>query len=124
MRTVSIILIGIIAFSCKDTDISCLKGKFLDGYCEGVAIQILDDSKVGVDWSHPLWSSLKYENVVIASIDSVLNIDINELSDLLGQDSVLYFSFREGGYPQIQYNLCYPAPFITITEISNDPLCD
>lgn len=63
-----------------------------------------------------------YENVVIASVDSSLNIEINEFIDLIGQDSIIYFTYREGGYPQKQYKLYYPPPFITITEIRNSPI--
>ncbi len=124
MRLVSIILIGLFITTCNDSDNKCIRGKFLNYYCEGVAIKVLSDSKIGVNWNHPLWSSYMHENVVIASIDSALEVNIENFKDFITTDSLVYFEYRDGGYPQKQYNLCYPAPFITITGISTDPFCN
>ena len=123
MRIASLILLGLLTVCCRD-DSDCLAGKYIDGYCEGIAILLLDDSKLGVDWSNSSSSSYMHENVVIASIDSSLNIEINEFIDLIGQDSIIYFTYREGGYPQKQYKLCYPPPFITITYFDDTRICN
>ncbi|XOV93856.1 MAG: hypothetical protein ACFHWX_03905 [Bacteroidota bacterium] len=83
----------------------------------------MDNSNIGVNWSHPIWSSLMHQNVVIANIDSTLIVNIENFEDFIDVDSIIYFEYRDGGYPSKQYIACNPAPFITITGVSKDPFC-
>jgi hypothetical protein len=91
----------------------CVKGRFIAAYCEGVVIQVLD-APIGRNWQGP---SDYLTNCVVANLDT-LSFQRPTIADLPKRDSIFYFQYREGGYPQKQYILCHPAPFITITAAS------
>jgi hypothetical protein len=96
-------------------DQQCVKGRFITGYCGGFVIQVLDGKPIGRDWKG--FSSQTLQNCVVANLDTLVFKGLPTTS-LLEKDSTFFFHYREGGYPQKEYILCHPAPFITITAAS------
>lgn len=115
------LLIVSICSSCNEVDspsqLDCVRGKFVGYYCEGIVIKILDNNDIGTDWIG-MFDSKTYENSVVASIDSLLTKNLSNHSSLFPADSIFYFDYKHGGYPRIQYNICDPSAYITITNIS------
>jgi len=125
MKKTSIVLITLTAFaSCttlsKDEN-KCVKGKFIDTYCSGYVIQILDNSVKGKEWEGSHNGKL-YKNSLVASFDTTIFTTGTHPDPLNTElDSIFYFKFREGGYPRQEFNICEPSPFITITYTSPNP---
>jgi hypothetical protein len=108
-------LIGLL--SCVDSPDfkeKCVKGKYLGTvpYCLGNVIQILDGTNSGKTWTS---DGRVYENCFAASLDSVYAKSVSDPFNLK-QDSIFYFTYREGGYPRKEYVACQPESFITITQ--------
>lgn len=118
---VAIVIIG--NFGCEKDEIminNCIKGKFIDTYCEGIVIQILDEADIGIDWNG-MYDDKLFTNSVVASVDSLMAKSIATPEIYFSTDSVFYFKYINGGYPRKQYNLCEPSSFITITYVSKSP---
>lgn len=108
----------LVMLSCngpKSVNQRCVKGRFVTGYCHGLVIQVLDGTPIGQDWKG--FSSQTLQNCVVANLDTLVFKGLPG-TDLPQKDSTFYFRYREGGYPQKEYILCHPAPFITIIAAS------
>lgn len=112
--------IGLFAFSCEDQDLGadCVYGKYTGDYCEGAVIQILDDHKIGRDWTS-MFSDEVYTKSVVASIDTLISMGLNP--DFFSVGTEFYFTYRDGGFGRKQFSICEPSSFITITFISKTP---
>ena len=99
----------------KSLDQRCVKGRFIDGYCGGLVIQVMDGTPIGRDWKG--FSSQTLPNCVVANLDTLVFKGLPGTA-LPRKDSIFYFQYREGGYPQKEYILCHPAPFITVVAAS------
>lgn len=118
---VAIIIIGNSGCDKDEATINnCIMGKFVDTYCEGIVIQILDETDIGIDW-YGMYDGKSYTKSVVASVDSLLAKTIATPEIYFSADSVFYFRYINGGYPRKQYNLCEPSSSITITYVSKDP---
>ena len=117
MRVVaSLFLLALLG--CNDTesiDQRCVKGRYITTYCGGLVIQVLDGTPIGTDWKGN--SSELLQNCVVASLDTLAFKKLT-VPGLPRRDSIFYFQYRQGGYPQKEYILCYPAPFVTLTAAS------
>lgn len=117
-RLFSFFLAGIIGLlGCEgssEVGEKCVKGKYLGKvpYCSGNIIQILEGTDAGKTWTS---EGHTYENCFAASLDSVYAKSASDPFNLK-QDSVFYFTYREGGYPRKEYVACEPESFITITQ--------
>jgi hypothetical protein len=121
------VILVLLGFSCETQDeptlnLRCVKGKYLGQYCEGIVIQILDDTKFGKDWKG-FFTSQPYSNAVVVSLDSLLIKSGYNPRSLSSTDSIFYFRLKDGGYPRKQYNVCEPSPFMTVFLVSNEA-CD
>lgn len=117
---VVVLLFTFTAFQCgkaNEVNVACVKGKYLGISCEGVIIQLLDKAPIGKSWKG---STKDYQNCVLASLDSTVFKGTlpTVLARFKGIDSSLYFTYKDGGYPQKEYILCNQGAFITITGIS------
>lgn len=110
--------------SCEKADegdqTTCVKGKYIGTYCEGMAIEIIDDNKIGSDFIG-MFDNKKYTNTIIASVDSVLLNSMQNPDAYFTKDSIFYFKYKNGGYPRLTYNICEPSSSITLTYISKQP---
>jgi hypothetical protein len=126
MKRTNKILFILFALSISCTDFpqvknECIKGKFLGSYCSGYIIQILDNSNIGKTWKSEL-HGIEYKNCLVANLDTAV-FKISTHKDALNAslDSIIYFKFKEGGYPRQNFNICEPVPFVTITYTSPTP---
>jgi hypothetical protein len=97
----------------------CIKGQYVGSYCSGSVINILDKTGIGKTWKGQ--DGTNYTNAVVASIDSIYIKSVVHPDNYFKQGTIFYFKYRDGGYPRLEYNLCEPAPFITITYLSLSP---
>ena len=112
-----IILMG--CTSSESVESRCIKGKYLGPYCSGWVIQILDGKVQGKAWTG-MFDKRVYTNSFVASVDTIAIKGVSDPFNL-SKDSVFFFNFKEGGYPRQEFNVCEPAPFITITTVYPEP---
>ena len=107
--------------SCSQQDILtyCIKGQYVGSYCSGSVISILDKNGIGKTWQGQ--DGTNYSNAIVASIDSTYIKNVEHPENYFKQGTIFYFKYRVGGYPRLEYNLCEPAPFVTITYLSLTP---
>ncbi len=111
---ISIFLVALL--SCQESVNSrCVQGRYITDYCEGVVIQILDQTPLGQAWTDP--SGQGCPNCVVASLDTLVFKGSPTSFFPVGK-TPFYFKYRDGGYPQKAYALCNPAPSITVTALS------
>jgi hypothetical protein len=122
-RLAVILISALFTLSCVDEpeESPCVQGKYLGEYCEGVIVQILDESTIGSDLSS-MFGDEMYANSVVVSMDTLLTKNIE--SSIFASDSAFYFNYTEGGYPRKQFNICEPSASITITHVSKQPCVD
>lgn len=114
-------VILLISFSCEnDSDLPCVKGKYLGQYCDGLIIKILSNHNIGRDWKS-IFDGQLYENSVLANVDTVLTKNGHLSNIFVSVDSVFYFHYKEGGYARKQFSNCQPTASVTITLASNQP---
>jgi hypothetical protein len=118
---VIVLLLNISCDKIEDTKKNdCVRGKYIGSYCEGIAIEIIDNSKIGKNWTGTYDNKL-YSNSIVVSLDSTLLINTQNLDSYFSKDSTFYFKYKEGGYPRKQYNVCDPSASITIISLSKNP---
>lgn len=118
LRAYSLLALFLLGLSCRPDEAStCLKGRFIANYCEASVVQLLTPSKMGATWKQV--DGRDVPNCLLASLDSVA-FRGGTLPDVFNtsRDSVFYFHYRAGRYPQKAYVLCQDLPGITITASS------
>lgn len=114
---------GCMEKNIENIDNSCVKGRYIGSYCEGVVVEILEESDISTDWEG-MFDSKIYTNSVVASIDTTLLSTIGnreEIQKLILDGNAFYFQYKLGGYPRKEFDICEPSPFITIFNISKKP---
>lgn len=114
----------LILLSCNDKTISddntCVKGKYIGGYCSGFVIEILDNSGIGKDLNLSMIGK-QVKNGVIAHIDTSLAKPYHKIEALFPEDSIFYFTYKYGKYPPKAFILCPQEASIIITSVSPSP---
>lgn len=119
---VVLLLFAFMAFRCgknNEVNLACVKGKYLGTYCEGAVIQLLDKAPIGKTWTSP-FTDQRYQNCVVTSLDTTV-FKGTTYPVSITKDSTFYFTYKDGGYPRKQFNICEPSAFITITGVSETP---
>lgn len=104
----------------NDLDNSCIKGKYVGTYCEGIVVEILEESDIAMDWEG-MFDSKTYMNSIVASIDTLFLSTLKnreEFEEFILEGNVFYFQYKLGGYPRKEYSICEPSSYITISNIS------
>ncbi|MCH7414339.1 hypothetical protein MM213_12645 [Belliella sp. R4-6] len=107
----------------ENIDNSCIKGRYIGSYCEGVVVEIMNESDIGKNWEG-MFDSKEYTNSVVASIDTIFLSTIDnreEIEKFILDGNVFYFQYKLGGYPRKEFDICEPSSFITIFNISTIP---
>ena len=107
----------------NETRDTCLQGRYIGSYCDGMVVEIMGESDIAIDWEG-MFDSETYSNSVVASVDTVFLsrvADRSELEAFILAGNSFYFQYRMGGYPRKQFNVCNPSPFITIFNVSEMP---
>ena len=115
---------GCMEKNIENIDNSFIKGRYIGTYCEGIAVEILEESEIAKDWEG-MFDSKKYTNSIVASIDTLFlskTDSSEEIEKYILDGNVFYFQYKLGGYPRKGFNFCEPSSFITIFNISEKPL--
>lgn len=116
-----VILFLISLIGCKKdlNDVNkCLRGKYIEDYCEGHLIQLLDKNKLGKEWTS-FRTGVKYENIISVAFnpDTSYTEDFTEFKS----ESVFYFQIGSDVKPKKQFILCSTDPVYFITYYSTKP---
>ncbi|WP_221392515.1 hypothetical protein [Dyadobacter sp. NIV53] len=104
-----------LALSCtKENSVDdCVKGKYLGNYCGQTVVQILDDTRIGQDWTSIYGD--KFQNCVASP----------QLSQpfAIPADSIIYFMYKNGTSGRKDFMLCFPESltYINILAIYSTP---
>jgi hypothetical protein len=104
----------------RESEEVCIQGRYAGTYCDGMVVEILEESDIAMNWEG-MFNSETYANSVVASIDTIFLSqlpDRREIEEFILAGNIFYFQYRMGGYPRKQFSICEPSPFITILNIS------
>ncbi|MDQ1089130.1 hypothetical protein [Siphonobacter sp. SORGH_AS_1065] len=98
----------------------CIRGKLIGKYCEGYVIKLFKRNAIGKTWTDMYDKSVTYENCALASFDTtIFSVGMYDIPlSKIPKDSLFYFTYREGGYSRVKFNICEPTASITITSIN------
>ena len=123
------VIILLLGFSCEKNETQpnkngCIEGKLIQQWCAGDnlgVVKILSDVNLGEEWSKSL---KKYENVVLALLDSVLLKYGKDWNRVIGsKDSIFYFTYdlkTQEPFSMCEY-CCPPNKTVLVTSFSSNP---
>ena len=101
-------------------DSTHVKGMFVSIYCHGaLLIKILDESNIARTWTSTITPDRKYENCVVANLDTSFNFE-QIVNAYLLSGTIFYFNYTNEVRRDPTYVYCDMYPFITITNLSKN----
>ena len=92
---------------------NCVKGKYLGNYCGETIVQILDNTKIGHDWTG-LYGEEFHNCVASPPLAQPFTIPA---------DSIIYFKYKDGFSGKYDFKACFPESltYVNILAVYSTP---